>query len=123
MSGVTEQIADRERAVALPQPERTGEQGTEEQRVRHSHPRPPTVPLVRHLGAVVARDELFGEHLELPSELLRVAGGLAAFSGFYFAIAIFTDSTYRQEFLAELTAEMRASFRDRSEYCKLRSQP
>ena len=67
--------------------------------------------------------ELFGEHLELTSELLRVAGGLAAFSGFYFAIAIFTDSTYRQEFLAELTDEMRASFRDRAEYCKLRSQP
>ena len=51
-----------------------------------------------------------------------MAGGLAAFSGFYFAIAIFTDSTYRQEFLAELTEEMRASFRDRSEYCKLRPQ-
>jgi hypothetical protein len=66
--------------------------------------------------------ELFGEHLELTEELLRVAGGLAAFSGFYFAIAIFTDSTYRQEFLAGMSDEMRASFRDRAEYCKLRGQ-
>ena len=39
--------------------------------------------------------ELFGERLELTTELLRVAAGLAAFSGFYFAIAMFTDSTYR----------------------------
>jgi len=65
--------------------------------------------------------ELLGEHLELTTELLRVAGGLAAFSGFYFAIAIFTDSTYRQEFLNELTEEMRATFRDRAEYCRLRA--
>ena len=35
----------------------------------------------------------------MTNELLRVAGGLAAFSGFYFAIAVFTDSTYRGEFL------------------------
>ena len=66
--------------------------------------------------------DLFGEHLELTEELLRVAGGLAAFSGFYFAIAIFTDSTYREEFLNELTGEMRASFRARAEYCRLRGE-
>ena len=52
--------------------------------------------------------------------LLRVAGGLAAFSGFYFAIAIFTDSTYRAEFLDEMTNEMRDTFRARAEYCHLR---
>ena len=64
--------------------------------------------------------ELFGERLELTTELLRVAGGLAAFSGFYFAISMLTDSTYRQEFLEELTSEMRQSFRERAEYLKLR---
>jgi hypothetical protein len=64
--------------------------------------------------------ELFGERLELTEELLRVAGGLAAFSGFYFAIAVFTDSTYREEFLEELTAEMRSSFRAHAEYMRLR---
>jgi hypothetical protein len=66
--------------------------------------------------------ELFGERLELTSQLLRVAIGLAAFSGFYFAIAIFTDSTYRAEFLDELTSEMRVSFEERSEYLRLRER-
>ena len=66
--------------------------------------------------------ELFGERLELTAELLRVAAGLAAFSGFYFSIAIFTDSTYRQEFLEELTSEMRESFSERAEYLRLRER-
>src|SRR3954454_23938617 len=57
---------------------------------------------------------LFGERLELTSELLRVAAGLATFSGFYFAISIFTDSTYREEFLGELTSEMKRSFKGRA---------
>ena len=55
-----------------------------------------------------------GDHFEVTSELLRVAGGLAAFSGFYFAVAMLTDSTYREEFLTELTDEMRSSFRNRA---------
>jgi hypothetical protein len=63
---------------------------------------------------------LFGERLELTEELLRVAGGLASFSGFYFAIAIFTDSTYREEFLEEMTGEMRSSFAARAEYIRLK---
>jgi hypothetical protein len=65
---------------------------------------------------------LFGERLELTSELLRVAAGLASFSGFYFAIAMFTDSTYREEFLGEITSEMRRSFKDRAEYLRLRKR-
>jgi hypothetical protein len=65
---------------------------------------------------------LFGERLELTTELVRVAVGLAAFSGFYFAIAMFTDSTYREEFLDELTSEMRRSFKERGEYLRLRAR-
>jgi hypothetical protein len=71
-------------------------------------------------GNVLFHFTLFRERLELTSELLRVALGLAAFSGFYFSIAIFTDSTYREEFLDELTSEMRTSFEERAEYLKLR---
>ena len=56
-----------------------------------------------------------------PTELLRVAGGLAAFSGFYFAVAMLTDSTYREEFLEELTDEMSSSVRRRAEYLRLRT--
>jgi hypothetical protein len=63
---------------------------------------------------------MLGERLELTGELVRVAVGLAAFSGFYFSISIFTDSTYREEFLDELTGEMRTSFEERAEYLKLR---
>jgi hypothetical protein len=61
-----------------------------------------------------------GDHFELTEELLRVAGGLAAFSGFYFAVAMLTDSTYREEFLTELTDEMSTSFSDRADYLRLR---
>ena len=77
---------------------------------------------IGHPGDTLFEFDLFGEQLELTTELLRVAGGLAAFSGFYFAISMLTDSTYRQEFLEELTSEMRQSFRERAEYLKLRSR-
>ena len=65
---------------------------------------------------------VFDERLEVTEELLRVAGGLAAFSGFYFAIAMLTDSTYRREFLEELTSEMRESFSERADYLALRAK-
>ncbi len=50
-----------------------------------------------------------------------MAGGLAAFSGLYFAVAMLTDSTYREEFLDEVTSELRQTFRERAEYLRLRS--
>jgi hypothetical protein len=71
-------------------------------------------------GNELLGSELFGAPVEVTEELLRVAVGLASFAGFYFAIAIFTDSTYREEFLDEMTAEMRSSFRARAEYMRLR---
>jgi len=71
-------------------------------------------------GQVLLTVSIFGEDFELTEELLQVAGGLAAFSGFYFAVAMLTDSTYREEFLEELTDEMRTSFKSRAEYLRLR---
>jgi hypothetical protein len=68
---------------------------------------------------VLVTVSLGGDHFELSKELLRVAGGLAAFSGFYFAVAMLTDSTYREEFLEELTSEMSTSFKARAAYLKL----
>jgi hypothetical protein len=62
------------------------------------------------------------DQFELTEELLRVAGGLAAFSGFYFAVAMLTDSTYREEFLEELTDEMQVSFKARTAYLDLRGR-
>lgn len=70
-------------------------------------------------GNILFTVDLPGQTVEVTAELLRVAGGLAAFSGLYFAIAMLTDATYREEFLDELTAEMRATFKARAEYLKL----
>lgn len=65
--------------------------------------------------------DLFGEQFQVTEELLKVTAGLAAFSGLYFAIAMLTDSTYRDEFLTEVTGELRQTFADRAEYLRLRS--
>ncbi len=40
---------------------------------------------------------------EVTTELLRVAGALAAFTGLYFAISMLTDELYRREFLSQIT--------------------
>jgi hypothetical protein len=72
-------------------------------------------------GTDVVSFSVGGQDFQITQELLRVAGGLAAFSGFYFAVAMLTDSTYREEFLAELTSEMGASFRARVAYLRLRA--
>lgn len=66
---------------------------------------------------------LFDHTAVVSAELLRVAGAIAAFTGLYFAISMLTDDVYRREFLDELTSEMRASFRERAEYLRLRSGP
>lgn len=55
------------------------------------------------------------------TELLRVSGALAAFSGLYYAIAVLTDGTYREEFLEEVTGSMQDTFRLRARYLALRA--
>jgi hypothetical protein len=55
-------------------------------------------------------------------ELLRVSAGIAALSGLYYSVAVLTDSTYREEFLEELTGDLRAVFADRARYLELRAQ-
>lgn len=67
-------------------------------------------------GPVLLGFGLFGERIEITEALLRVSGGIGAFAGLYYTIAVLTDSTYREEFLDELTDEMRASFAARTEY-------
>ena len=53
-------------------------------------------------------------------ELLRVSAGIAALSGLYYSVAVLTDTTYREEFLEELTDDLRAVFADRARYLELR---
>ena len=59
---------------------------------------------VRELWAGTDGTTLFtvtvaGEQFQPTLELLKVAAGLGAFSALYFAVAMLTDSTYREEFL------------------------
>lgn len=62
-----------------------------------------------------------GYPIVVSETLLRVAGAIASFTGLYYAIAISTDATYREEFLDAITTEMRAVFSARREYLDLRA--
>ena len=59
--------------------------------------------------------------VQLYAELLRVSAAIAALSGLYYAIAVLTDATYREEFLSELERSMRETFVARAEYLALRA--
>lgn len=61
-----------------------------------------------------------GVPLRLTDELLRVSIAIGALSGLYYAISVLTDSAYREEFLGELTGQMRETFAARAEYLALR---
>jgi hypothetical protein len=64
--------------------------------------------------------ELFGHEVQITEALLRVAGGMAAITGLYYAISILTDAAYREEFLEGVTEEMREVFEIRARYLELR---
>ena len=49
-----------------------------------------------------------------------MSGAIAAFGGVYYAIAVLTDSTYREEFLEDIVGELRETFALRAEYLSLR---
>jgi hypothetical protein len=54
------------------------------------------------------------------TELLRVSAAIAALSGVYHAISVLTDDRYREEFLDEITGQLRETFAQRAEYLTLR---
>ena len=64
---------------------------------------------------------LFGEDVKVTTELLAVSAGIGAFSALYYAIAVLTDATYRDEFLEELTSEMTDTFQARADYLAARA--
>ncbi len=65
---------------------------------------------------VLAEWEVWGRPVALTTELLRVAGFLTAFSGFYFTVYMLTDATYRHEFLDGVLTEMREALAVRAVY-------
>lgn len=61
----------------------------------------------------------FGDQVQVNEALLRVATGVAAFVGLYYAVTILVDAAYRDQFVDSLTRELRDTFRRRSEYLEL----
>ncbi len=61
----------------------------------------------------------FGERVQITAELLRVATGIAAFAGLYYAVTILVDSAYRDRFTQSLGEELRDAFDRRTEYLRL----
>jgi hypothetical protein len=61
----------------------------------------------------------FGDQVQVSEELLRVATGVAAFAGLYYAVTILVDAAYRDQFVDALGVELRDTFRRRSEYLEL----
>ncbi len=62
---------------------------------------------------------LFGDRLVFSDALVRVATGVAAFAGLYYAVTILVDAAYRDQFVDSLSEELRGTFRRRSEYLEL----
>jgi hypothetical protein len=63
---------------------------------------------------------LLNHPLLISASLLKVAIGIANFTGLYYSIALLTDSTYRTEFLDNISTELRDLFTARAEYLELR---
>jgi hypothetical protein len=76
--------------------------------------------LMNSNGHVLFGFHMLGHKVEMTRELIRVSVGIAAFSGLYYAVTVLTDSTYREEFLDELTDEMRETFKARAAYLTAR---
>ncbi len=65
---------------------------------------------------LVLDGSLWGGPVVVTTELLRVAGFLTAFSGFYFTVYVLTDATYRKELLDEVLVQLRQAFAVRAVY-------
>lgn len=73
-------------------------------------------------GAWSYQFELLGHPLLISAALVKVAFGIANFTGLYYSISLMTDATYRTEFLDNVTAELRELFTARTEYLALRAR-
>ena len=73
-------------------------------------------------GAAQARELLpsvLGVELHVTPPLLRVATGMAAISGLYYAVALVVDPSYRDELVERLTVQMQETFTVHAEYLRL----
>lgn len=65
---------------------------------------------------------LLGHPLLISAALVKVAVGIANFTGLYYSISLMTDATYRTDFLDNVTTELRELFTARAEYLELRAR-
>jgi hypothetical protein len=65
---------------------------------------------------------LLDHQLLITASLVKVAVGIANFTGLYYSISLMTDATYRTDFLDNMTTELRELFTARSEYLDLRAR-
>lgn len=70
-------------------------------------------------GRTLVEFAFLGERLQVTSELVRVASGVAAFAGLYYAVTILVDAAYRDQFVDELSEQLRGTFSRRAEYHEL----
>jgi hypothetical protein len=73
-------------------------------------------------ATVIWEFTLLGERLQLTSELLRVATGVAAFAALYYSVTMLLDTAYREQFVDVLSEELSDTFRRRTEYLELLGQ-
>lgn len=59
-----------------------------------------------------------GADLRISQTLLRVSVALATFTGLYYAISVLTDSLYRDDFIGDMAAKMRAVEDTRRRYTR-----
>ncbi|MGI9607623.1 MAG: hypothetical protein ACR2P0_15955 [Acidimicrobiales bacterium] len=69
----------------------------------------------------IAATTLGSDRLVLTRLHVVVASVVATFSGLQFAVSLVTDSTYREEFMAESNAEVREALAVRAVYLRLRA--
>lgn len=65
---------------------------------------------------------LLDHKLLISAALVKVAIGIANFTGLYYSISLMTDATYRAEWLDNVTDELRELFTARAEYLELRAR-
>ena len=77
---------------------------------------------IGHRPDVLFSFDLFGEHLVLSSELLKVCGFLAAFSALQFTVSLVSSGEQQEEFLHQLRDELREALAVRAVYLEVRIQ-
>jgi hypothetical protein len=81
--------------------------------------KPITAGFLGYPPNVLAHLDLWGRHMVVTEEMLRIGGFLAVFSGFYFAVAVLTDDTYREEFLSDVVDEVGRALAVRAVYLRM----